>query len=189
MDLEEGSAQEAIFGDGELPLALAGANWGAFLLGGLWALLHGLWGWFAAILTVRFGLIVLGLTARRMGLFDIGVSEQAFSMMSTLLSWGLYAIFALKANSLAWGKAGLRLSRANAVPSGRITVSAYLRTQKTLLLLGVALLVLGTLVNAQSVIQGTTSLVPFLTALGVVGVLAAVTQLVDHARRVKERSS
>lgn len=184
MDLEEGSVQEAIFGDGELPPALAGANWGAFLLGGLWALLHGVWGWFAAILIVRFGLTVLGLAARRMGLFDIGVSAQVYSIISTLLSWGLYAVLALKANSLAWGKARLRLGR-----SSQITVGAYLRNQKSLLLLGVVLLVLGTLVNAQSVIQGTTSLAPFLASVGVVGVLAAATQIVDHARRAKERSS
>lgn len=170
-----------------MPPIFDGVNWAAFLLGGVWALLHGVWSWFAAILIVRFGLIALGVFASRAGLFDAGVSEQAFSIVGGLLSWGLYSVFALNANRLAWDKARSRLGRRlDSVPGSQTTVGAYVRNQKTLLFLGVALLALGIALQAQSAIQRSAGLASFVIAVGVVALLAVVTRLVDVARRGKQ---
>ena len=190
MDSDEGSSQELVFGDGDLPPSLERVNWAAFFLGGLWALVHGLWTWFAAILVLRFGLLALGIVARRAGLFDAGIPELAFSLFAGLLSWSVYTIFALKANGLAWDKARSRLSRRSDEVSGsQTTLGAYSRNQKTLLVLGIALFVLGTLLSVQAVVQGTTTVVPLLLSLAAMALGAGFAQLLDVGRRGRRRSS
>lgn len=190
MDAVEGQSQGGVFGVGDLPSALDKVNWAAFLLGGLWALLHGLWSWFAAILVLRFGLIAVGIAGRRAGLFDGGVSAQAFSLVSTILIWGVYALFAFKANRLAWDKARVRLSSSSGgTANSQITPSAYLRNQRTLLFLGAGIFVLGALLNVQSVIQGAIELVALLMSFAVVALMAIAAQMVAAIRRGRQGSS
>ena len=82
------------------PPELAGINWAAVLLGGLWAGFHGLWGWAAAFLAV-WGLGELLPLASGYFSPPIGV-QLSVAVVYTIGYWALGVWFGSVANRAYW---------------------------------------------------------------------------------------
>jgi hypothetical protein len=116
-------------------------NFGAFLLGIIWAPFHRLWGWFGVFVVLEVLESALGLGAMRAvgGVFVQPAAMAAFRVAY----WGVTVAFALRANRLVWAEERDRAARmaggsARRPPS---TVSKYTADERVWTIVGVILLV------------------------------------------------
>ncbi len=124
-------------GDGELPQELNRLNWGALLLGMLWALIYAPWPWFFILAGARIGLAAAGFYFH--GLFPGQSLQLAFTLAYVGLYWALVVVFAFRANSLAWMGEGSRVARQSdqSVPRPAKLVTEYVSAQSKWIIGGI----------------------------------------------------
>jgi hypothetical protein len=135
-----------VFGVGTVPLALDRINWGALVLGPLWALAYGAWGWCVGLIAARVVPFAL--------FYVVPASRSAIpTVIISLGVWALYfvpaVLFAFRANRLAWSAA----QRALASPKGQHAslgskpVASFQRDQRVWAWVGLATLIAAPLGN------------------------------------------
>jgi hypothetical protein len=143
-------------GEGEFPPELDRVNFGAFLLGVLWAPFHRLWGWFGVFVVLEVIESAMGLSALR---FFGGVFEQPVAMVAfRIVYWTVTVVFALRANRLVWTEERKRAARTKgeSVPRRPSLVSRYTSNQRVWTIVGLILLVAAPL----SLLIGSVSSIP-----------------------------
>ena len=168
------------FGQGDLPPELDTLNWSAVFWSGLWALVHGLWSWFAAFAA----LTAAGLAAYFLASSLVPGARPVLVILTVLHSVAgmvLTIVFAYRANRLLWQRERERLDawEGASAPLPKKTVGGYLRSQYRWALIGLAVSVIETVQNAWSVLG---------TELMYTSALVAVELLVLLGLFVFERS-
>jgi hypothetical protein len=131
---------ELRLGEGDFPPELDRVNFGAFLLGVLWAPWHRLWGWFGAFVALEILESVIGLTMLR---FLGGALVQLVAMVTfRIVYWTVTVAFALRANRLVWTEERKRAARPRgpAVPRRPARVAEYLAAQRIWTVAGLIIL-------------------------------------------------
>jgi hypothetical protein len=116
-------------------------NFGAFLLGFLWAPSHRLWGWFSVFVALEVLESAIGLNARG---FLGGVFERPAAMVAfRIVYWTVTVAFALRANRLVWAEERKRAARMKGASAGRLPspASRYAFNQRVWTGVGLVLLV------------------------------------------------
>ena len=127
------------FGEGEFPDTLDRLNWAAVLLGGIWALIHGVWRWFLLLVGVR---LLIGVLFNYLGasIYASVPATVALVGVTTTLEWALSAVFGLRANRLAWAAEAERIASGRAQPPALIhSVGMFRQRQRTWLIIGLIL--------------------------------------------------
>lgn len=129
-------------GDGDLPQELDHLNWGALLLGILWALFYAPWPWFFILAGARVALSTLNVYIYG-SLLGQG-AQIAFTLAYVGVYWALVVVFAFRANSLAWRAERNRVARQSdqSVPRPARPVSKYLSSQRNWVIGGIVFHVL-----------------------------------------------
>jgi hypothetical protein len=170
-------------GEGEFPPELDRVNFGAFLLGVLWAPFHRLWGWFAVFVVLEALESAMGLSSPRFlgGVFARPVTMVAFR----IVYWTVTVAFALRANRLVWTEECKRGARTDGAPvRGRpFLVSRYVSNQRVWTLVGLILLA----VTPLSLLVGPVNSIPGAVAdvvvtVGTQAILLAGLWLYDRMR-------
>lgn len=135
---------ELRLGEGEFPAELDRVNFGAFLLGVLWAPWHRLWGWFAVLVAMEILESVVGLTMLR---FLGGMVAQIIGMVVFRIGyWTVMVVFGLRANRLVWNAEERRVARAGGSPSRRpALITKYVAAERVWAVVGLVLLALAPL--------------------------------------------
>jgi len=166
LDGADATAPEAspvFLGDGDMPADLDRLNWGAFLLTGLWLLVHKLWLWWLVVFLMWWGGLVLFALSRRLpGIgFDHPV-QIALVVVYTIAAWGVSYWFGRNVNARLWQRAA-QLERGKK----RKSVAAYMKGQRIWALAAVAFQILAWYGMVEEALDGATRM-----AGGVAGVIA-----------------
>jgi hypothetical protein len=158
-------------------------NYGAFLLGFLWAPFHRLWGWFAVFAVLEALESAMGLSAPG---FLGGVLERPAVMVGfRIVYWTVTVAFALRANRLVWAEERKRAARAKDVSVLRrpSLVSGYSSNQRVWTAVGLVLLVAAPLSLLIGSVNGTPGAVVDVTVtVGTQAILVAGLFLYDRVR-------
>lgn len=150
---ELGLDPEARFGQGDFPAVLDRVNWGAILLGGLWAVINGVWPAALALITLRvlaFGFFL----SFGQHLNDSAAMVLAVSLGAELLNWIVLGWFGMHANALAWRSENRRIASGQWQPPGlTLSVQRYLDNQRNWVGLGALLLLMGYAMGYQRLLQ------------------------------------
>lgn len=138
-----GDTSEAIesieprLGEGELPLELDRLNWGAALLGMLWAIFYTPWPWFFVLAAARVVLFAISFSVS--GPFVPGWVRLPFTVAYMSIYWVFVAMLAIRANRLVWDSERSRVERQSdqSVPRPAVKLSRYVAAQRRWLIGGV----------------------------------------------------
>lgn len=184
----EVEAIEPRLGEGEFPPALDRVNFGAFLLGVIWAPFHRLWGWFAVFVALEVLESAMGLSTPQ---FLGGVLEQPVAMVAfRIVYWAVTVAFALQANRLVWTVERKRASRTKAESDLRrpSSVSRYASNQRVWAIVGLVLLAatpLSLLVGPVSSVPG--AALDVALTVGIQAILLAGLFTYDRVRSGRQR--
>ena len=134
------AAERAVrFGVGPVPLEVDRLNWSAVLWGALWALVYGVWPWFWTLVALDLVATIISVSIGRSTASSASAPATiAVYSLTTLLMWAPSVYFGFVANRVLWER------RAQRPASGEPpTVEAFLRTQRTWAVIGLAWVGLG----------------------------------------------
>jgi hypothetical protein len=169
-------------GDGALPHELDRVNWGAALLGILWALAHGTWPWFWGLVGVRVVWYAAVYAFRMTPWGQAPGLGFAVMGLGPLLLLGADAVYAARANRLYWTRERDRVIRQSdhSVPRLADPIDEYLKGQRSWATVGIVLFVLSSLLGLSELVSrptvGLQSALAVAVQLGVLGALYAYDQ-------------
>lgn len=139
---ESDQASAVLFGQGDFPEELNRLNWGAMFMGGIWALVHGVWRWLIAFIVLRILAIFVFLPFSNGELANSATWGLISSVLSEIIYWVILGVFALNANRLAWQRTGRLMASGRHEPSALSpSIESFSKAQRTWFLVGLALTV------------------------------------------------
>ncbi len=172
------------FGRGEFPKELDRLNWGAMLMGVLWALAYGVWPWLLALGALQIvGMVVFGFF-NNSELANSAIWGLVAHVVSQTVTWTALGLFALSANRLAWKRMGRLIASGRHQPSSLSpSIEKFSKSQKTWLLIGLAVTVVQYANGYQTVMrQWPERQLPSLAGFACAGLVIGAFYLIDKRR-------